>query len=115
VHLPNDAHWLADFLHELTVFPNGRYDDQVDSTAQALAWTKLRPPSWGIFEFYRQEHERATGKLPPATVRLKAPPGISHVATLIGQQIAVRDGFVDVLDGEHMPFLGSGFTIWPAV
>jgi phage terminase large subunit-like protein len=39
VHLPRDAYWLADYLHELTVFPNGRYDDQVDSTSQAL--TKL--------------------------------------------------------------------------
>jgi hypothetical protein len=47
--LPDEAHWLGDYLHELSVFQNGRYDDQVDSTAQALAWTKLRPPSWGIF------------------------------------------------------------------
>ena len=41
VHLPETAHWLADYLHELTMFPAGRYDDQVDSTAQALAWTKI--------------------------------------------------------------------------
>jgi predicted phage terminase large subunit-like protein len=46
VHLPREAHWLADYLHELTVFPNGRYDDQVDSTSQELAWTKQRPPGW---------------------------------------------------------------------
>lgn len=111
VHLPNEAHWLADYLHELTVFPNGRYDDQVDSTAQALAWTKLRPAGWGIFELYRQEYERSVGRLPPATVRLKAPPGISHVSTISGQQLAVRDGFVNVLEGEHLPFLGAGFTI----
>jgi hypothetical protein len=52
--MPREAHWLADYLHELTVFPNGRYDDQVDSTSQALAWTKQRPPGWGIFEYYRQ-------------------------------------------------------------
>jgi hypothetical protein len=52
--------------------------------------------------------------MPPATVQLKAPPGISHVVTISGQQIAVRDGFVDVLEGEHLPFLGSGFTIWRA-
>ena len=48
VHLPREAHWLADYLHELTVFPNGRYDDQVDSTSQALAWTKQRPPGWAF-------------------------------------------------------------------
>ncbi len=33
---PADAHWLAEFLHEMSVFPNGKYDDQVDSTSQAL-------------------------------------------------------------------------------
>jgi predicted phage terminase large subunit-like protein len=26
VHLPREAHRLADYLHELTVFPNGRHD-----------------------------------------------------------------------------------------
>ena len=61
VHLPETAHWLADYLHELTMFPAGRYDDQVDSTAQALAWTKIRPPGWGWSEYCRQQFERANG------------------------------------------------------
>ena len=30
VHLPDEAPWLADYLAELTVFPNGRHDDQVE-------------------------------------------------------------------------------------
>ena len=30
VHLPREAPWLADYLHEMTVFPNGRHDDQVE-------------------------------------------------------------------------------------
>jgi predicted phage terminase large subunit-like protein len=30
VHLPKDAAWLAEYLHELTVFPKGKHDDQVD-------------------------------------------------------------------------------------
>ncbi len=38
VHLPDDAPWLADYLAELTVFPAGRHDDQVNSTSQFLAW-----------------------------------------------------------------------------
>jgi hypothetical protein len=44
VHLPETAHWLAEYLHELILFPAGRYYDQVDSTAQALAWTKFGRP-----------------------------------------------------------------------
>jgi predicted phage terminase large subunit-like protein len=36
VFLPEEAPWLADYLAELTAFPAGRHDDQVDSTAQFL-------------------------------------------------------------------------------
>jgi predicted phage terminase large subunit-like protein len=36
VHLPKEAAWLAEYLHELTVFPKGKHDEQVDSTAQML-------------------------------------------------------------------------------
>jgi hypothetical protein len=28
------APWLAEYLHEMSVFPNGKHDAQVDSTAQ---------------------------------------------------------------------------------
>ena len=31
---------LEDYLHELATFPNGQYDDQADSTSQALDWIK---------------------------------------------------------------------------
>ena len=30
VHIPEAAPWLAEYLHELTVFPKGKHDDQVD-------------------------------------------------------------------------------------
>jgi predicted phage terminase large subunit-like protein len=36
VLLPNKASWLKDYLHELTTPPGTKYDDQVDSTTQAL-------------------------------------------------------------------------------
>jgi predicted phage terminase large subunit-like protein len=36
VDLPESAPWLAEYLHEMTVFPNGKHDNQVDSTAQFL-------------------------------------------------------------------------------
>jgi predicted phage terminase large subunit-like protein len=63
VHIPCTAHWLDDYLLELTTFPRGKFDDQVDSTAQALDWAKqlsLHDFS-GWIEFYRREAERAQG------------------------------------------------------
>jgi predicted phage terminase large subunit-like protein len=36
VLLPSEAPWLNDFVKELTSFPGTKYDDQVDSTTQAL-------------------------------------------------------------------------------
>lgn len=44
VHLPLEAQWLAEYIHELLAFPNGRHDDQVDSTSQALHWLTSRTP-----------------------------------------------------------------------
>jgi len=38
IFLPNEASWLADFESELFSFPSGRYDDQIDSVSQALAY-----------------------------------------------------------------------------
>jgi predicted phage terminase large subunit-like protein len=38
VHLPKEADWLAAFLLELLAFPNGHYDDQVDSVSHFLRW-----------------------------------------------------------------------------
>ena len=34
--LPRSAPWLAEYVRELTSFPGSKYDDQVDSTTQAL-------------------------------------------------------------------------------
>lgn len=36
VFLPLQASWLQDYRHELLTFPGAKYDDQVDSTSQAL-------------------------------------------------------------------------------
>jgi hypothetical protein len=38
VFLPTTASWLDDFETELFSFPGGRYDDQIDSISQALAY-----------------------------------------------------------------------------
>ncbi len=42
VHIPEQAPWLPEYLHEMMVFPNGKFDDQADSTSQALDWAKER-------------------------------------------------------------------------
>jgi len=54
VHLPAEAPWLADYVAELTAFPAGRHDDQVDSTSQALVWAKRRSSADEWIDFYRR-------------------------------------------------------------
>jgi hypothetical protein len=106
VYLLESAHWLADYIHELTVFPNGRYDDQVDSTAQALAWTKIRPSGWAWLEIARQANRTARERL----VLLKAPVGASHVSGYKGRQYIVREGMVEVDEDDVTPLLRAGFV-----
>jgi predicted phage terminase large subunit-like protein len=38
VRIPREASWLEEYVRELTGFPGGKFDDQVDSTAQALEY-----------------------------------------------------------------------------
>jgi predicted phage terminase large subunit-like protein len=58
VCLPQKASWLADYVHELTSFPTGKHNDQVDSTTQALAFLHKGFAASGIFEYYRLEYEK---------------------------------------------------------
>jgi predicted phage terminase large subunit-like protein len=77
VHLPEKAEWLAEYLHELTTFPNGKYDDQADSTSQALDWIRRGywGPGMGIFNYYKSEYEKLVreGKVTPPAERPKSP------------------------------------------
>jgi predicted phage terminase large subunit-like protein len=57
VWLPKDASWVENYLHELVVFPNGRNDDQVDSTSQALAYLTGWDDHRGLKVWLRQEIE----------------------------------------------------------
>jgi hypothetical protein len=45
---------------ELTSFPASKYDDQADSTSQALDWFKQNSMNqvYGLLEYYKQEAER---------------------------------------------------------
>ena len=65
VHIPETAAWLAEYLHEMSVFPKGKHDDQVDSTAQFLDWLKKPFPYQGLLEYYRQEAAKLEAQRKP--------------------------------------------------
>jgi len=49
ISVPSDAPWLAAFQREITLFPNAKYDDQVDSLSQFLKWFAVsKPPTFTI-------------------------------------------------------------------
>lgn len=54
VYLPREASWLADYLHELPTFSNSKFDDQVDSTSQALDWIKRASRTNGVWDYIDQ-------------------------------------------------------------
>ena len=110
VHLPEAAPWLVEYLHEMTVFPRGKHDDQVDSTAQFLDWFKTPVPYWGAFEAARIRAEKL--KPPkPVYVRLKAPPGIGAVQTLSGQRSTIGpDGIVEMSEEDANCLIPYGWT-----
>jgi hypothetical protein len=54
VYLPENAPWLAQYVHELVTFPKGKHDDQADSTSQALNWLKNHLWEPGIIGYYRE-------------------------------------------------------------
>jgi len=59
-HIPDKAAWLDEYLHELKGFPNGKFDDQADSTSQALDWFKQGSGTrtYDLFEYYKREAGR---------------------------------------------------------
>ena len=110
VYVPLDAHWLPAYIHELTTFPRGKHDDQVDSTSQALGWLKTPMPHYGIYELYRRQYEALT-EPQSVLVRLLAPGNVSHVYTITGRQILIpADRIIQVSEEEARPLLGNAFT-----
>ena len=98
VYIPEAAAWLAEYLHEMTDFPNGKHDDQVDSTAQFLEWVKKPMSDQGIYNYYRKMAEKL--KPPKITVRLQAPPGIGMVQTFSGRRITIGEDRIDEMSVE---------------
>ena len=109
LHIPETAPWLAEYLHELTVFPNGKFDDQIDSTAQFLDWLKAPFPSQGIFELYRERAESLTRRT-RSWVRLQGPPGM-NVQTFSGRHLhAGLDGRIEVSPEDAQYLICAGWT-----
>jgi predicted phage terminase large subunit-like protein len=66
VFVPTHAPWLEDYLHELMMFPAARYDDQVDSTSQALSNAFIfRSSHDGFWEMIQEDlKEKTEGPTP---------------------------------------------------
>jgi predicted phage terminase large subunit-like protein len=93
VHIPAQAAWLPQYLHEMAVFPNGKYDDQVDSTSQALDWSKNGA---GAIRLTYTEYVLGQPPESHAFVRLAAISSsrrlLTRVATLFSQaSLSLRD------------------------
>jgi predicted phage terminase large subunit-like protein len=89
VLLPARAAWLDPYRHELSVFPNGQYDDQVDSTSQALDWFKQGRSTFWFAEQAREEYH----KLPESARIVLDDPVVldcdqSHTSAAMPQQSA---------------------------
>jgi predicted phage terminase large subunit-like protein len=110
VHLPETAPWLAEYLHELAVFPNGKHDDQADSTAQFLDWFKRPFPGQNMYELYQRDFERGRRRT-RSWVRLQAPPGIGSVQTFSGRHINVGlDGTIEMSAEDAQFYIRDGWT-----
>ena len=48
-----------EYLHEMTSFPKGKFDDQCDSTSQALDWIKSGHSHDGFIKWLESEAAKA--------------------------------------------------------
>src|SRR5262249_42183729 len=74
-HLPERAAWLGEYLHELTTFPKGKYDDQADSTSQALDWFKCQSisPCYGLLDFIKNQSEQMRSEASSSAIPTSKP------------------------------------------
>jgi predicted phage terminase large subunit-like protein len=77
VHIPAQADWIPEYLHEIAAFPRGKYDDQVDSTSQALDWSKQGMGRLGLIDLLK--HIDANGGVYALAARGNKLPGFKQV------------------------------------
>jgi len=114
VFLPQDAPWLRDYLHELAMFPKGKFDDQVDSTSQALEWVRDGSGVPNFLRYIREEQAREAqrrggGRTRP--IRVKAHDGCNAWQLNGGPELrADNDGVFTIPIDVETP-VPNGWTI----
>lgn len=107
VHVPAEATWLEEYLHEFAVFPNGKFDDQVDSTSQALDNIYSWANGGGLYEYYRQEAETQRRREEGIWI-LRPPPGMSMVLGIEGARYHPdADGLFHLPARDAIPLSGQ--------
>ena len=113
VHIPETAPWLAEYLHEMSVFPKGKHDDQVDSHRSVPRLVQEALPRPGLFEFTRMQAERLRNplNLERYRVRLQVPRGIGSVQTFSGRHTNVGpDGTIEMSADDAQYLIRAGWT-----
>ena len=60
------------FRAELATFPNGKFDDQVDSTSKALDWVRSGDRyCYGLLEYHKQIASGATADLEDSNIFIR--------------------------------------------
>lgn len=110
VYLPAKAHWLDDYLGELTSFPKSKFDDQVDSTSQALDWIKRGMQEPGLLTYYKErvaERKRATTEI----WKVKPPQAVSvHYGRNGEPTFPNPDGSFDLPKDDAISVMGARWT-----
>jgi predicted phage terminase large subunit-like protein len=89
VLFPKEAPWLDTYLLELLGFPNGKNDDQVDSTVFALAWITEHPEP-GLLTHYKKEAKNANPVSDKPKFRVQVPGTATHDEPFDSQTLSSR-------------------------
>lgn len=109
VYVPREAHWLDEYFAELRAFPNGRHDDQVDSTSLALGWIAKEGRELNTSLYFKEPHEYGL-QTNPAIICLK--PSGPCGFTVRGQQVFPDSDGIYRIPREDAPFpLPFGWTV----
>ena len=87
VFLPEQAHWVDEYLQELQAFPHSRFSDQVDATSQALDWLRNRPPGWAFETYMMRTYGAAAAAEVSDEIEIIAPQYPGTIYTRLGRQI----------------------------